>query len=134
RIRRCILMEILRFPRQSFVGEGTAVTIPEVCVSYGERVILVTESVLLGQPKVSAVVRALEDRARSVEIFTEVAPEAPVSTAEALASVVRKSSADMILAVGGGTAIDLAKIAGIISRYGGSPERYYGESRVPGPN
>jgi alcohol dehydrogenase class IV len=40
---------------------------------------------------------------------------------------------DALVALGGGSNIDLAKAAAVVFRYGGSAEEYFGVDRVPGP-
>ncbi len=66
-------------------------------------------------------------------MFADATPDVPLTDVALAVSAAAEVDADVILAIGGGTVIDLAKIVGVIRRYGGTPRDFYGESRVPGP-
>jgi alcohol dehydrogenase class IV len=57
-------------------------------------------------------------------------------TLEAVAACVDAAQGkgyDALVALGGGSNIDLAKAVGVVLRHGGSLETYFGEDQVPGP-
>jgi alcohol dehydrogenase class IV len=127
------MLETVRGPRQLIVGEGVAQNIPRVVAESGSRVLIVTDRVLLGQPGVAEILAAVREKVEVVEVFSDATPDVPLADVALAVSVAAEVDADVILAIGGGTVIDLAKIVGVIRRHGGTPRDYYGESRVPGP-
>lgn len=127
------MLETVRGPRQLIVGEGVAQNIPRVVAESGSRVLIVTDQVLLEQPGVAEIVAAVREKVAAVEVFSDATPDVPLADVALAVSVATEVDADVILAIGGGTVIDLAKIVGVIRRHGGTPRDFYGESKVPGP-
>jgi alcohol dehydrogenase class IV len=127
------MLETARGPRQLMVGEGVAQNIPRVVAECGSRVLVVTDRVLVGQPRVAEILAAVRERVAAVGLFCDATPDIPLSDIDLAVAVADEVDADVILAIGGGTVIDLAKITGVIRRHGGTARDYYGESKVPGP-
>lgn len=127
------MLETFRGPRQLMVGEGVARNLPRVVAECGSRVLVVTDRVLLGQPHVVELVNAVRDAVDTVGVFADATPDVPLSDVDLAVAAAAEVDADVLLAIGGGTVIDLAKIVGVIRRHGGTPPDYYGESKVPGP-
>ena len=127
------MLETVRGPRQLMVGEGVAQNVPRVVAECGSRVLIVTDRVLLSQPRVTELVAAVQEKVEVVGLFADARPDIPLADVDLAVSAAAEIDADAILAIGGGTVIDLAKIVGVIRRHGGTPRDYYGESKVPGP-
>ncbi len=127
------MLETVRGPRQLMVGEGVAQNVPRVVAECGSRVLVVTDRVLVGQPRVAELLSAVRESATAVGVFADATPDVPLADVDVAVAAAAAVDADVILAIGGGTVIDLAKIVGVIRRHGGSPRDYYGESKVPGP-
>lgn len=127
------MLETVRGPRQLMVGEGVAQNVPRVVAESGSRVLVVTDRVVLGQPRVADLVAAVEKVVDAVAVFADATPDVPLDDVDRAVAAAAEVDADVLLAIGGGTVIDLAKIVGAIRRHGGGPRDYYGESKVPGP-
>jgi alcohol dehydrogenase class IV len=127
------VLDTIRSPRQVVIGEGTAENIAELVRQCGRRVLIVTDRVLLGQERVCAVIGAVREAVGSVEVFPDATPDVPLADVDRAVAAAKAADADVLLAIGGGTVIDLAKVVGVVHRYGGSPRDYYGEGKVPGP-
>lgn len=127
------MLETVRGPRQLMVGEGVAQNVPRVVAECGSRVLVVTDRVLLGQPGVAALVAAVGEQVDAMAVFADATPDVPLTDVDLAVAAAAEVDADVLLAIGGGTVIDLAKIVGVIRRHGGTPRDYYGESKVPGP-
>ena len=67
------------------------------------------------------------------EAFTETEGNPSTETVEKAAESFRKSGADLIVAFGGGSPIDVAKAVAVTASYGGRIEDYEGVGKVPGP-
>ena len=76
----------------------------------GQSIFLVADSVAYAASGAEAILRPLLAD-RTVEIFDSFEPNPKVNEVEACAAALRKSKAETILAVGGGTAMDVAKLA-----------------------
>jgi alcohol dehydrogenase len=64
-------------------------------------------------------------------LYDRVAPNPPSSQADEVAALVASEGADAIIAIGGGSAIDVSKVASAIASGGGSAMDYiYGRSRA----
>lgn len=127
------MLETVRGPRQLMVGEGVAQNLPRVVAECGSRVLIVTDRVLLEQPRVAVLIAAVQDTVETVGVFADATPDVPLTDVDLAVAAAAEVNADVLLAIGGGTVIDLAKIVGVIRRHGGTPRDYYGESKVPGP-
>ncbi len=66
-------------------------------------------------------------------IFADCVPEPSIAIAEAAIDVGRRAEIDGVIGIGGGSNLDVAKMAAIVLKHGGKPEDYFGFDRVPGP-
>lgn len=67
------------------------------------------------------------------EAFTQTEGNPGTGTVERAAESYKSSGADFIVALGGGSPLDVAKAAGILAVYGGKITEYEGAGKVPGP-
>jgi alcohol dehydrogenase class IV len=98
-----------------------------------QRLLLVTDMPLVQLGIAERVRGPLADAGLAVEIFNGGQAEPAIEVALAAAEVARKARPDVILGLGGGSNMDLAKIVAILARHGGRPQDYFGWDRVPGP-
>ena len=68
----------------------------------------------------------------SVSTFTETEANPSVETVDKATMAYKESGADCIIALGGGSPMDVAKAVGVVARYGGSITEYEGGGKVPG--
>lgn len=123
----------LRLPARVHVGYGARAQLAEVVAVHGRRVLAVVDPFLVGTPVLTEVVGSLTAAGLEVRVCSDVTPELPVPTLTAAAEVAREHGADVVLAIGGGSALDAAKVVALLSRFDGPLSRYYGENQVPGP-
>src|SRR5690606_39008866 len=60
-------------------------------------------------------------------------PEPSLEIAQACIDAGQSFKPDAVLGLGGGSNMDLAKIAATVLTHGGTPRDYVGECRIPGP-
>ena len=123
----------LRLPARVHVGYGARAQLPEVVALHGRRVLAVVDPFLVGTPVLTEVVDGLAAAGIAVQVHSDITPELPVDTLTSAAEVAREYGADVVLAIGGGSALDAAKVVALLSRFDGPLSRYYGENLVPGP-
>lgn len=66
-------------------------------------------------------------------LFDQGAPEPALEVAEACIDFARAGRPDVVVGLGGGSNLDLAKIVAVALTHGGGPRDYFGEDKVPGP-
>ncbi|GAA0252133.1 iron-containing alcohol dehydrogenase [Cryptosporangium japonicum] len=123
----------LRLPDRVHFGYDAREQLPEIVRVYGRRVLAVVDPFLTGTPYLAAAVGGLEAAGVQVRVYSDVTPELPVDTLDAAGAVAREYGPDVIVAIGGGSALDAAKLIALLAAYGGPLNSYYGENLVPGP-
>ncbi len=97
------------------------------------RMLVCTDRVLLGAGIVEQVRRPLDEAAIAVDVFDGGEPEPSLDLTDAVVRQARPFQPDGVLGLGGGSNMDLAKIAAVLLAHGGGPRDYMGEDKVPGP-
>lgn len=97
------------------------------------RAFVVTDANLDRLGLVARVQDPLAAAGADVSLFTEGEAEPSVKAAEKAVAAARAAAPDVILGLGGGSNLDLAKITAVVLGHGGRPQDYFGFDRVPGP-
>jgi alcohol dehydrogenase len=124
-------LAVLRAPSQVLFGSGMAAAAGDVASGHGRRVLVITDPVIADTPGFAAVVAALGDL--DVAVFADAIVDVPRSAVDAALATGQASRPDVIVAVGGGSVIDLAKVTALQLAHGAPLERYYAVQSVPGP-
>src|SRR5438445_6618223 len=95
------------------------------------RVFVVTDAALTKAGVVSDVTAALGDLPH--EVFAGGQPEPSLDLAEQCIGQARAYRPDVILGLGGGSNMDLAKVAAACLAHNRPPRDFVGDSRLPGP-
>ena len=123
----------LRLPARVHFGYGARAQLPEIVRVHGRRVLAVVDPFLIRTPFLDDITGQLTAAGLEVSVYSDVTPELPVDTLDAGAAAAREYGADVVLAIGGGSALDAAKLIALLSTHDGPLNRYYGENLVPGP-
>lgn len=97
------------------------------------RVFVVTDRILTGNGILDRVRNPLLSAGRNVTVFDGGEPEPSLESAERTLDAARACNPDVILGLGGGSNMDLAKVTAAAFTHGGSPTDYIGWDQVPGP-
>jgi alcohol dehydrogenase len=122
---------VLRAPSQVLFGAGMAAAVGRVAASHGRRVLVITDPIIAGTPGFSTVIDSLSDL--DVTFFRDAVVDVPRSAVDAAVALGESVKPDVIVAVGGGSVIDLAKVTALVLAHGGPLENYYAVQSVPGP-
>jgi alcohol dehydrogenase class IV len=114
-------------------GRGAAQRTGTIAARLGTRAFVCTDSVLMSAGVLDPVLAALRDSQVEVVLFEGGEPEVARLTVEGAAEVARTANPDLIIGVGGGSNMDLAKGVALLLAHRGELSDYYGESLVPGP-
>jgi alcohol dehydrogenase class IV len=127
------MSEIITFsPSLSLFGFGALAKLPEVLKSRGFKRILIITDPQVGASTILERVLDLLKGSFDVKRFDQV-PSEPHSTDVDRQRDRFGSDIDVLLGVGGGSAMDFAKALSIIITHGGLLGDYVGEGTVPGP-
>ncbi len=114
-------------------GPGSALELATQCRSLGvSRPLLVTDPGLVQIGLVQPVQQALQDAGLEVVLFDAVREDPPEATVLAAAELARVQQVDGLIAVGGGSSMDVAKVVAVL--VGGSQQlsELYGVAQVAG--
>ncbi|GIW97878.1 MAG: alcohol dehydrogenase [Pirellulaceae bacterium] len=123
-----------RCPPQILFGRGAVEALPSVVQARGaRRIFLITDSVLQECGHVERVAQALRSAGCSVEVFAAGKPEPCTRLAQDAADQAADFQPDAWAALGGGSNIDLAKLACTLTTYPAEPNSYFGFNTISGP-
>ncbi|WP_412777304.1 iron-containing alcohol dehydrogenase [Thalassospira lucentensis] len=123
----------IRAPRELIFGAGQRNALGQVASKLGRRALVVTDERLATDPDFLRVVEQLETAGVSVKVDASTLPDVPVETAVTSAEAARSFAPDLVIGIGGGSCLDMAKCVAVLLTHGGHPQDYYGEFMVPGP-
>ncbi|MFC3687942.1 iron-containing alcohol dehydrogenase [Aquipuribacter hungaricus] len=127
------MLAVLRGPRQVLFGAGQRRALGTVVAALGSRALVCTDERFGATREFAELVALLEAAGVRVTAFTEVLPDVPVHQVRRCADLAADAAPDVVVGMGGGSCIDLAKAVAVLLAHGGEPSDYYGELRVPGP-
>ena len=81
----------------------------------GKQILLVTDEIMVQLGYADLVKGSLEKEGMKVEVFGKVDPEPHMETADALYEMVRKTKADLVVGLGGGSSMDMAKLTSLVA-------------------
>ncbi|MDN3426471.1 iron-containing alcohol dehydrogenase [Microbacterium sp. APC 3898] len=115
----------ITFMPVSYTGWGSL----EHLVSEAERlnasnILIVTDPFLVELGMTDKIVEPLKAKGWETSVYTEVVPEPPLAVGEKLVEFTRKHKFDLVIGLGGGSALDLAKLAGVLATHDGNVADY----------
>lgn len=123
----------IRAPREIIFGSGQRKALGPVASRLGHRALIVTDARMAADGDFLAMIADLQRAGLSVRVESGTLPDVPVDTAIAAAEAARSFAPDLVIGIGGGSCLDMAKCVALLLTHGGRPQAYYGELKVPGP-
>jgi alcohol dehydrogenase class IV len=109
-------------PRRIITGRGASQSLAALCQTNGwNRVFVVSDAGVAGAGLLRQV--ALPLRA---ETFAEVPPEPPIDVVDTIAARIKASGAEAVIALGGGSVMDAAKVVSLCVRHGKAAREFVG--------
>ncbi len=119
------MSEKITFPPLSFTGWGSlSHLVEEVNRFQVKKILVITDPFLKDIGLTNKVVDPLEAAGYATEIYTDVVPEPPLAIGEKLVAYTRDNQFDMVIGIGGGSALDLTKLAGVLASHEGAVADY----------
>jgi alcohol dehydrogenase class IV len=116
-----------------FFGWGVLEELRTVPKEFGKRVMVCTDKNLIKSGIAERIEGLLKEGNAEVLVFPDGRPDIDLKLIESCAEAARQFNPDVMIGVGGGSNMDLAKTSAILLKYGGPLTKYYGEHAVPGP-
>lgn len=127
-------VNLFRIPTRIVFGRGVAAQVAAPLREVGaERVLVVTDQGVRRAKLLEPVEQALRDAGIRHEVYDEVLPDPGVAEVDRCFARYREYEAQALVAVGGGSSIDTAKMAAVLATNGGSVLDYVGLDKVPRP-
>lgn len=124
---------VLRAPREVIFGNGQRHAIGRVAAKLGKTALVCTDTRFGATAEMREILDSLSAAGVAVSVFDGTLAELPAECVLDCVQMSREFGAHMLIGVGGGSCIDLAKLASVLLTHGGDLQAYYGELKVPGP-
>ena len=138
--QECVVNTIAGFGSRIFgfgmprlvMGMGARNQLAEHAQAFGKRACVVSDPGVAAQPQFNELLQSLQSAGLQVTTYTEVLPDPPLRIVAACAQVARNCEADLMVGVGGGSALDVAKIAAVLKQHEVPIESMFGTDQTPG--
>ncbi|WP_421927245.1 iron-containing alcohol dehydrogenase [Lysinibacillus capsici] len=118
-------MHKLTFTPASYTGWGClSQLLLEVKKFNAHNILIVTDPLLKEIGLTDNVEKPLIEKGYTTTIYMDIAPEPPLAIGEKLVDFTRKHPFDLVIGVGGGSALDLAKLAAVLAKHDGKVADY----------
>ncbi|MCB1659611.1 MAG: iron-containing alcohol dehydrogenase, partial [Pseudomonadales bacterium] len=121
-------MTLLPAPRPTvFSGEGAALKLCQAIAIFGHKnVLIVSDKILNDLGVLKPLETKLQELGVKVAIFDGVKPDPTMSITQACLQQYKAAHCDSVLAVGGGSSIDVAKVVALAATTGKTPQQLVG--------
>ncbi|MBT5926828.1 MAG: iron-containing alcohol dehydrogenase [Verrucomicrobia bacterium] len=106
---------------------------PELQKETWTRPLIITDKNLVNAGIVDRIKTSIRNGANNGVVFDESEAEPSLNVATKAHQVAQEYNPDVIIGLGGGSNMDLAKMTALLHAHGGCPEDYFGFDQVPGP-
>lgn len=122
-----------KIPQNIEFGMGSLKKLPEILKgNHSEHVFLISDHGLESIGVVKKVQDIIEAGGIKYTTYLEVIPNPTVDIVNEATALYKECGATSIVALGGGSSIDVAKAVGVLVNYGGKITDYEGNHKVPG--
>jgi len=97
-------------------GRGTVSEVGERAAEHGDSVLVVTDSGIRDAGLLDDVLGSIEGEGLTVEVFDSVTPDPDAAVVRECRNTLQELSADVVIGVGGGSPMDVAKAAALLVR------------------
>lgn len=123
---------VSRSPRLTLFGAKQRHALPDVVREYGNRVFICSDLRFHQDPNLAEMAEGLRANGMTVDVYTGTIAELPLDCITEASERATEFEPDVIVAIGGGSCLDLAKLVALSMAYAGPMSDFYGEFKVPG--
>lgn len=124
---------LLRQPGTVIFGPGQRQHLPNLAARYGKEVLLVTDQRMARTDEFITLLSEMKSKNLNTHVFEQVNPDLPRENIMTVAENFGPSEIDVIVGIGGGSCLDMAKASSVVLSLGGDIREYYGENKVTSP-
>ncbi len=124
---------LLRLPSSIIFGSGQRAVAAATAARLGKCALVCTDARLGREPVFHTLLADLAHAGLAVKVFDRTQPDLPIASIDDCLTESAGFTPDVVIGIGGGSCMDLAKTVALLLSHGGRPENYYGENKVPGP-
>jgi alcohol dehydrogenase class IV len=122
----------IRTPGEILFGPDASKQLPDRAKTFNPSgVVVVTDPGLVKAGVVGQITDLLRAEAIPFEIFDQVRPDPDIESVDFCLKLINSSRANLIVGLGGGSALDVAKMAAALQVTGGKVADYVGVDRLP---
>lgn len=123
-----------KIPQNIQFGMGSLKKLPEILKeNNSDHVFLISDRVLESIGVVKKVQDIIEKGNIKCTTYLDVIPNPTIEVVTEAAELYSNCRATSIVALGGGSPLDVAKAVGVLTKFGGAITDYEGRNKVPGP-
>jgi alcohol dehydrogenase class IV len=127
------LFGAMRLPRSVVFGSGHRASLGAIAAQIGRRVLVCTDARLSADADFRSILTELNRAGLTVKVYDRTQPDLPLESVYDCLRDCAGFEAELLLGIGGGSCMDMAKTVALLLRHGGRVQDYYGEYKVPGP-
>ena len=118
---------------QIVFGNGAIQRLPALIRRLGaKRVAVITDPGIQRAGLLRRVEEVLRSGDFNPQVYAQAMSEPDMASVLKCRDEIGTTKPDLLIALGGGSTIDLAKIIAVLLTHGGHPSDYYGENKIPG--
>ena len=126
------LFGALRLPASVVFGSGQRAAIGMMAAQLGKRALICTDARMGGDAQFRAIVADIEANGVATKVYDRTEADLPIDGISDCVRDCAEFKPDLVLGIGGGSCMDMAKCVAILLTHGGSLRDYYGENKIPG--
>ena len=127
------LFGAMRLPRAVVFGSGHRASLGAMAAQIGSRVLVCTDARLSADAELKSILTNLDRSGLTVHVYDRTQPDLPLESVYDCIQDCGGFGAQLVIGIGGGSCMDMAKTVALLLRHGGRVPDYYGEYKVPGP-
>ena len=124
---------IQRSPRITLFGAGQRLAVGALARDCGRRAFVCSDERIHADARLKEVLDSLLEAGLECEFYSATQPELPASCVMDAAGQARRFRPDVIIGLGGGSCLDVAKLVAAVLAHDLPLSEMYGEFKVPGP-
>ncbi|AUZ58527.1 Alcohol dehydrogenase [Pseudomonas sp. XWY-1] len=124
---------LTRSPKEIVFGDGQRFALGAITAKIGKRALICTDERLASSPVMTELLENLASHGVECSVFGGTLAELPSDSIEACVTEYKDLNPEVVIGVGGGSCLDMAKLVALLLTFRGSLDEYYGELKVPGP-
>jgi alcohol dehydrogenase len=124
---------VMRSPQIVLFGSGQRLALTRLAGQYGRRAFICSDNRFMQDAVLSDMMTRLQQAGMEVMLYDGTIAELPLECIEAATQQARGFGPDVVIGIGGGSCMDIAKLVAVGLSHDAPLSDFYGEFKVPGP-